>query len=64
MKKAFSDSLQLTPHSFGRYRFTPKMHSFAPQRICANTTSVPLICSSHGYHLRQLFSLIVHFYFI
>jgi hypothetical protein len=27
--------------------------SFAPQLICANTTSAPLICSSHGYHLRQ-----------
>jgi hypothetical protein len=38
---------------YGRYRFAPKMHSFAPQLICANTTSAPLIFSSHGYHLRQ-----------
>jgi hypothetical protein len=44
---------KLLRDSFGQYRFTPKMHSFAPQLICANTTSVPLICSSHGYHLRQ-----------
>jgi hypothetical protein len=27
------------------------MHSFAPQLICANTTSAPLICSSHGYEV-------------
>jgi hypothetical protein len=29
------------------------MHSFPPQLICANTTSAPLICSSHGYHIQH-----------
>ena len=32
---------------------------YRPISICANTTSAPLICSNHGYHLRQNDSLFI-----